>query len=90
MSDTCTEHFVDGIKINVFNLPDGHYCALIVSTDVVFQATFNAELKTESVLTDYVTSQHRYHLEPAPPTPEMLTLMKLATLEHMAQLPVAH
>jgi len=86
MGDTVTEHVVEGIKVRVFDLPGGSYCALIVDTDVVYQATFNAELKPLSVLTDHVHKEHRYDLPTASPTPEMLLVMKLAALEHIAHL----
>jgi hypothetical protein len=86
MSDGFTEHNLDGINVKVFNLPGGHYCALVVSADVVFQVTFNAELKPQSVVTDYVNQKERYAVVKDSPTPEMLLVMKMAALAHMSHL----
>jgi hypothetical protein len=83
MIDKITEHIVDGVRVKVFKLPSGAYCALIVSDEAVFQATFNAELKTTSIVSDHPKVVELTKLPPAPPTPEMLTVMKAAVLRHM-------
>ena len=83
MANAISEHIVDGVSVRVFNLPSGAYCALVVSNDVVFQATFNAELKPISIVSDHLKQLGQYELPAMPPDQEMLTAMKLATLMHM-------
>ena len=83
MIDTITEHFVDGVHVKVFNLPSGAYCALIVANDVVYQATFNDELKTTSLVTEHQKIMELFKLPLDNPTPEMLTVMRAAALRHL-------
>jgi hypothetical protein len=81
-ADNISEHVVDGITVKVFHLPSGAYCAIIVSEDAVFQATFNEELKPVTVA-DHLQHLEHYKLPVGTPTPEMLTVMRTATMRHM-------
>lgn len=83
MYDTLTEHIVDGINVKVFSLPSGSFCALIVSNDVVFQATIDTFLKPVSVVIEHTKPWEWHKLPTEAPTAEMLAVMKLAALEHM-------
>jgi hypothetical protein len=86
MSIRVTEHVIEGILVKVVSLPDGLHCSIIESIDVVFEATFNGEMKHVPIVPDGVAQVVGRERPAVPPTPEMLLVMKLAALEHVAHL----